>query len=85
MGIMDVVEQASITSAINEGWIVMSAITAVALAVLFVMGPILVPVAGSPRGPSDKNILIEKMVNDLTVPGLPGFSTGGPANNRTAT
>ena len=43
LGIMDVIEQSSITSAINEGWLVMGAITAVALVVLFVMGPIRVP------------------------------------------
>jgi DHA2 family multidrug resistance protein len=43
LSIMDVVEQASITFAINEAWIVMSAITAVALVVLLVMGPIRVP------------------------------------------
>ena len=46
MGIMDVIEQASITSAINEAWLVMGAITAVALAVLLVMGPIRVPDPG---------------------------------------
>lgn len=43
LSIMDVIEQASITLAINEAWIVMSAITAVALVVLLVMGPIRVP------------------------------------------
>ena len=46
MGIMDVIEQASITSAINEAWLVMGAITAVALAVLLVMGPSRVPDPG---------------------------------------
>ena len=48
LGIMDVIEQASITSAINEAWIVMGAITAVALVVLLVMGPIRVPALPSP-------------------------------------
>jgi MFS transporter, DHA2 family, multidrug resistance protein len=48
LGIMDVIEQASITSAINEAWIVMAAITAVALVVLLVMGPIRVPALPSP-------------------------------------
>ena len=43
LGIMDIIEQASLTLAINEAWIVMSAITAVALVVLLVMGPIRVP------------------------------------------
>jgi DHA2 family multidrug resistance protein len=47
LGIMDVIEQASLTSAINEAWIVLSAITAVALVVLFVMGPIRVPASAS--------------------------------------
>ena len=41
MGIMDIVQQASITSAINEAWIVMGVITATALVVLLAMGPIL--------------------------------------------
>ena len=50
MGIMDVIQQASLTFAINEAWIVMGTITAVALAVLFVMGPIRVPDLGSPAG-----------------------------------
>ena len=31
MGIMDVIEQASITSAINEAWLIMGLITATAL------------------------------------------------------
>ena len=48
LGIMDVIEQASITSAINEAWLVMGAITAVALVVLLVMGPIRVPALPSP-------------------------------------
>jgi DHA2 family multidrug resistance protein len=43
LGIMDIIEQASITSAINEAWLVMGAITAAALVVLLVMGPIRVP------------------------------------------
>ena len=48
MGIMDVIQQASLTSAINEAWLVMGGITAVALIVLFVMGPIRVPASSSP-------------------------------------
>lgn len=47
MGIMDVIQQVSLTFAINEAWLVMSAITAVALVVLAVMGPIRVPVLRS--------------------------------------
>jgi DHA2 family multidrug resistance protein len=43
MGIMDVIEQASITSAINEAWLIMGLITASALVVLLAMGPIRVP------------------------------------------
>ncbi len=43
LGIMDVIEQASITLAINEAWLVMGLITAMALVVLLVMGPIRVP------------------------------------------
>ena len=50
MGIMDVIQQASITSAINEGWIIMSAITALALVVLLAMGPIRVPAQQAPAG-----------------------------------
>jgi DHA2 family multidrug resistance protein len=49
MGIMDVIEQASITSAINEAWLVMAGITALALVVLLAMGPIRVP---SPQVPA---------------------------------
>jgi DHA2 family multidrug resistance protein len=48
LGIMDIIEQSSITSAINEAWLVMGAITAVALVVLLVMGPIRVPALPSP-------------------------------------
>jgi DHA2 family multidrug resistance protein len=47
MGIMDIVQQASITSAINEAWLIMSVITAMALVVLLAMGPIRVPVTQS--------------------------------------
>jgi hypothetical protein len=43
MGIMDIIQQASITSAINEAWLVMGVITATALVVLVAMGPIRVP------------------------------------------
>jgi DHA2 family multidrug resistance protein len=43
MGIMDVIEQASITLAINEAWLVMGLITAMGLVVLLAMGPIRVP------------------------------------------
>jgi len=43
LGIMDVIEQASITLAINEAWLVMGLITALGLVVLLVMGPIRVP------------------------------------------
>ncbi len=50
MGIMDVIQQASITSAINEGWIIMGAITALALVVLLAMGPIRVPAPQVPAG-----------------------------------
>jgi DHA2 family multidrug resistance protein len=50
MGIMDVVEQASITSAINEAWLVMGVITATALVVLLAMGPIRVPAPQMPAG-----------------------------------
>jgi DHA2 family multidrug resistance protein len=50
MGIMDVIEQASITAAINEAWLVMAGITAVALVVLLAMGPIRVPAPPVPAG-----------------------------------
>ncbi len=50
MGIMDVIEQASITSAINEAWLVMGLITATALVVLLAMGPIRVPAPPVPAG-----------------------------------
>lgn len=43
MGIMDIVQQASITLAINEAWLIMGVITASALVVLLAMGPIRVP------------------------------------------
>lgn len=43
MGIMDIIQQASLTLAINEAWLVLSAITASALVVLAVMGPIRAP------------------------------------------
>ena len=47
LGIMDVIEQASITLAINEAWLLMAGITGMALVVLLAMGPIRVPVAQS--------------------------------------
>ena len=50
MEIMDVIEQASITSAINEAWLVMAGITASALVVLLAMGPIRVPALPVPAG-----------------------------------
>jgi DHA2 family multidrug resistance protein len=43
MGIMDIIQQASLTLAINEAWLMLSGITALALLVLAVMGPIRVP------------------------------------------
>ena len=43
MGIMDIIQQASLTLAINEAWLMLSGITALALVVLAVMGPIRVP------------------------------------------
>ena len=43
MGIMDIIQQSSLTLAINEAWLVLSAITASALVVLAVMGPIRAP------------------------------------------
>jgi DHA2 family multidrug resistance protein len=43
LAIMDVIEQASLTAAINEAWLVMGTITAAALVVLLIMGPIRVP------------------------------------------
>jgi MFS transporter, DHA2 family, multidrug resistance protein len=43
MGIMDIIEQASLTLAINEAWLMLSGITVLALVVLAVMGPIRVP------------------------------------------
>jgi DHA2 family multidrug resistance protein len=50
LGIMDIVQQASITSAINEGWLIMGAITASALVVLLAMGPIRVPAPQAATG-----------------------------------
>ena len=50
LGIMDVIEQASITLAINEAWLVMGLITALGLVVLLVMGPIRVPAPQVPAG-----------------------------------
>ena len=51
MGIMDIIQQASLTLAINEAWLMLSGVTALALVVLAVMGPIRVPalVLGSAR------------------------------------
>jgi MFS transporter, DHA2 family, multidrug resistance protein len=43
MGIMDIIQQASLTLAINEAWLMLGGITALALVVLAVMGPIRVP------------------------------------------
>jgi hypothetical protein len=40
---MDAVQQASLTLAINESWLALSAITASGLIVLAAMGPIRVP------------------------------------------
>ncbi len=40
MGIMDIIQQASLTQAINESWLVLGGITALGLVVLYVMGPI---------------------------------------------
>ena len=40
LAIMDVIEQTSLTLAINEAWLMLAAITALALALLWVMGPI---------------------------------------------
>lgn len=50
MGIMDIVQQASITLAINEAWLIMGLITATALVVLLAMGPIRVPAPQVPAG-----------------------------------
>jgi DHA2 family multidrug resistance protein len=50
MGIMDIIQQASITSAINEAWLAMGVITATALVVLLAMGPIRVPAPAVPAG-----------------------------------
>jgi MFS transporter, DHA2 family, multidrug resistance protein len=50
LGIMDVIEQASITLAINEAWLVMGLITAMGLVVLLAMGPIRVPAPQVPAG-----------------------------------
>ncbi len=47
LAIMDVIEQTSLTLAINEAWLMLSGITALALALLWVMGPI----RGSPPPP----------------------------------
>ena len=43
MGFMDVIQEASLTMAINEAWLMLSGITFLALALLLVMGPIRVP------------------------------------------
>jgi MFS transporter, DHA2 family, multidrug resistance protein len=43
MGIMDLIQQASLTLAINEAWLMLGGITALALVVLAVMGPIRAP------------------------------------------
>jgi MFS transporter, DHA2 family, multidrug resistance protein len=40
MGIMDIIQQASLTLAVNEAWLMLGGVTAVALVVLAVMGPI---------------------------------------------
>jgi hypothetical protein len=50
LGVMDVVEQASITLAINEAWVVLALITAMALGVLLAMGPIRTPAPQVPTG-----------------------------------
>ena len=43
MGIMDIIQKASLALAINEAWLMLSGITALALVVLAVMGPIRLP------------------------------------------
>ena len=50
MGIMDIVQQASITLAINEAWLIMGLITASALVALLAIGPIRVPAPPVPAG-----------------------------------
>ncbi len=40
IGIMDIIQQASLTLAINEAWLMLGGVTAMALVVLWVMGPI---------------------------------------------
>lgn len=54
MSIMDVIQQASLTSAINEAWIVLSAITAMALPILFLMGSIRIATPPSEAGAVEK-------------------------------
>jgi MFS transporter, DHA2 family, multidrug resistance protein len=43
MGIMDIIQQASLTLAINEAWLMMTGVTMLALVVVAVMGPIREP------------------------------------------
>ena len=43
MGIMDIIQQASLTLAINEAWLMLAGITALGVVVLAVMGPIREP------------------------------------------
>lgn len=43
MGFVDVIQEASLTLAINEAWLMLSGLTAVALLLLWIMGPIRVP------------------------------------------
>ena len=43
MGFVDVIQEASLTLAINEAWLMLSGLTATALVLLWIMGPIRVP------------------------------------------
>ncbi len=50
MGVMDIIQEASLTLAINEAWLMLAGLTAIAVGLLLAMGPIRVPDGYVPLG-----------------------------------
>jgi DHA2 family multidrug resistance protein len=50
MGVMDIIQEASLTLAINEAWLLLAGLTSIAIVLLLAMGPIRVPEDYVPLG-----------------------------------
>jgi DHA2 family multidrug resistance protein len=50
LGVMDVIQEAAVTMAANEAWLLMGGLTCIALLLLWWMGPIREPKPGVPQG-----------------------------------